>query len=193
MLGIGAFVTMAAWNDSEFADGAFTTGQFNLEGSTDGSTYEQHSSSETSAELEFAADNLVPGETVYAPFWVRLDSATTVDGTILAENGLSVVDVSNSGDGDNSDALSYDVFHIEESANCGSAAVGGETAIASAGSFSEGGIGPASNIALASNGAGNSGDAVQLCFQVTADNDDLAQATTTTITWEVTATSNDAD
>ena len=32
VLGVGAAVTLAAWNDSEFATGTFGAGSFNLEG-----------------------------------------------------------------------------------------------------------------------------------------------------------------
>jgi len=42
VLGVGAAVTLAAWNDSEFATGTFTAGTFNLEGSTDGTTFTDH-------------------------------------------------------------------------------------------------------------------------------------------------------
>lgn len=42
VLGVGAAITLAAWNDSEFATGTFTAGSFNLQGSTDGTTYAEH-------------------------------------------------------------------------------------------------------------------------------------------------------
>ncbi len=38
MLGIGAAVTLAAWNDSEFASGQFGAGTFDLQGSTTNGT-----------------------------------------------------------------------------------------------------------------------------------------------------------
>ena len=39
VLGVGTTATLAAWNDSEYAQGSFAAGTFNLEGSTDGTTY----------------------------------------------------------------------------------------------------------------------------------------------------------
>lgn len=46
VLGVGVGVTLAAWNDSEFATGTFTAGSFNLEGSTTSATadYADHNS-----------------------------------------------------------------------------------------------------------------------------------------------------
>src|SRR5690606_31735774 len=41
VLGVGTAVTLAAWNDSEFASGTFRAGTFDLEGSTDGTTFSQ--------------------------------------------------------------------------------------------------------------------------------------------------------
>ena len=49
VLGIGAVVTLAAWNDSEYATGTFAAGTFNLEGSTDGTTYADHASGASAA------------------------------------------------------------------------------------------------------------------------------------------------
>ena len=43
VLGVGAAVTLAAWNDSEFVTGTFTAGTFNMQGSTtDGTTFTDH-------------------------------------------------------------------------------------------------------------------------------------------------------
>lgn len=92
VLGIGTAATLAAWNDSEFATGTFTAGAFNLQGSTTSATtgYSDHNTDTggTAASLVFSlpatASSTGPGVTVYAPFWVRLDSATTNNATLSA-------------------------------------------------------------------------------------------------------------
>lgn len=184
VLGVGAIVTLAAWNDSEFAEGVFGAGAFDLEGSTTGGEddFAQHSAEEGAAELTFEADNLIPGETVYAPFWVRLDEGTTVDGTIEAEDGIGVVD----SDGENVDHLSYTVYADPESCDDDGATTGDE--VASGTDLSEG-VGSSTTIDLSAGSDDDPGTAVQLCFVVEADGDDLEQGGTTETTWEVLATS----
>ena len=69
VLGVGAAITLANWNDSEFVNGTFAAGIFALEGSsTDGTTFSEHSSAGSAAVLDFqlAPDNLAPGDVVYA-------------------------------------------------------------------------------------------------------------------------------
>lgn len=85
VLGVGAAVTLAAWNDSEFVTGTFTAGTFNLEGSTtNGTTFTDHATSPGGA-LTFTvpAAALSPTDSVNAPFAVRLAANTT--------NGADVV------------------------------------------------------------------------------------------------------
>jgi predicted ribosomally synthesized peptide with SipW-like signal peptide len=78
VLGVGAAMTLAAWNDSEFASGTFGSGEFGIEGSIDGTAF---SSSPTSPGktlgFEVDADALAPGDTVYAPFAVQLTAGST--------------------------------------------------------------------------------------------------------------------
>lgn len=85
VLGVGAAVVLAAWNDSEFAQGTFTSGGLNLVGSTDGTTFTDHATADAAAPLEFTVDasNLAPGDSVSAPFAVRLAAGSTVDAGVL--------------------------------------------------------------------------------------------------------------
>ena len=91
VLGIGAAVTLAAWNDSEFAKGTFTAGAFNLEGSTDGTDFTQPSTASNPASLGFTVDpdDLSPGDTVEAPFAVRLNAASTNNATVTVSTETS--------------------------------------------------------------------------------------------------------
>ncbi len=74
VLGVGAALTLAAWNDSEFARGEFGAGTFVFQGSTNGSTWNDHATTETAATLSFqvGADNLAPGDDVYAAYALRV-------------------------------------------------------------------------------------------------------------------------
>lgn len=84
VLGVGAAITLAAWNDSEFATGVFAGGAFSIEGSTDGTAFTEHASAGAAANLSFEldADNLAPSEPVYAGFAVQLTSASTYAATV---------------------------------------------------------------------------------------------------------------
>jgi predicted ribosomally synthesized peptide with SipW-like signal peptide len=83
VLGVGATVTLAAWNDSEFATATFQAGTFNLQGSTDGTAYSDHASAPGAA-LGFSvnANTLSPGDVIYAPYAVRLAANTTSPATV---------------------------------------------------------------------------------------------------------------
>jgi predicted ribosomally synthesized peptide with SipW-like signal peptide len=91
VLGVGAAITLAAWNDSEFAQGSFGTGAFNMVGSTDGTTYTDHATVGAPATLAFTLNPtlLAPGDVVYAPFAVRLDAATTNAAVVTISNAAS--------------------------------------------------------------------------------------------------------
>lgn len=86
VLGVGAAVTLAVWNDSEFATSNFTAGSFVFEGSEDGTTWGEHPTEGEAAELTFSTnfDNLSPDDVVYAPFALRLTATTDADLTAVA-------------------------------------------------------------------------------------------------------------
>lgn len=79
VLGVGAVVTLAVWNDSEFATVDFAAGSFVFQGSTDGTTFADHASEDGAAELNFTADftNLSPNDVVYTPYALSLDASTS--------------------------------------------------------------------------------------------------------------------
>ncbi|MGF6824499.1 putative ribosomally synthesized peptide with SipW-like signal peptide [Microbacterium sp. ZKA21] len=86
VLGVGTAVTLAAWNDSEFASVDFAAGTFVFQGSTDGTTFADHESEEGAAQLTFTApfDNLSPDAVVYAPYALQLDASVAADLTSVA-------------------------------------------------------------------------------------------------------------
>ena len=181
VLGVGTALTLAAWNDSEFATGDFAAGSFNLEGTPDLENVEfTDNDTAPGASLEFTlplADNLAPEDTVYAGFWVRLDADTT------SPADLAAVDIA--GSGGNAAHLSYTVHVIDAEATCDADTATGSP-FASGSDLEDLTAGAPEGLSVGADG--DPGDAVQLCFAVTAE-DDLEQGETATATWQFTATS----
>ena len=178
VLGVGAAVTLAAWTDQEWATGEFGAGSFNVQGSTDGTEFTDHTSADGAADLAFelpAAENLSPGDTVAAPFMLRLDEATSYGATVELTDAT--------GAGANAANLTYGIVSV--TGECTDTATGTEIVPAGT-SLDE--ITGAVGFDLAA-GAGDAvGDEVTLCFQVTAG-EGLEQGETGTATWGFTATS----
>lgn len=176
MLGVGAAITLAAWNDSEFATGEFSAGAFNLEGSVDGTAYDEHASEAAAAPLSFSVDasNLSPGDSVSASFAVRLDEATTYDAGVIVDQAGTSGTVS---------GLTYELTTTDGfgcDSGTASSLVDAGTAVGSTdanGAFD-----------LVSGAEGVDGAPVNLCFTVTAG-DDLVQGQSGTATWEFLAES----
>lgn len=189
VLGIGAAVTLATWNDSVFAEGFFGSGTFDLEGSLTGESddYAQHANEEAAAQLDFEAANLSPGATTYAALWVRLTEETTVNGLIEADGGITVAtDEENA----NASALAYEIYALPASDTCGEDSVADQAPVVTAESLvaspTDGTDGAGVPLSF---GEEEAGTAVQLCFAVTSDSEDFAQDTDTSAVWTVTATS----
>jgi predicted ribosomally synthesized peptide with SipW-like signal peptide len=180
VLGVGAAVTLAAWNDSEFAQGTFGAGHFNLQGSTDGTTFDDHASgSPAPLSLSAGFNTLSPGDTVSAPFVLHLDATTTNDAVV------NVASATQSGSA--AAELSYGIVQVASVAACTPAATG--TVIVPAGTALNSVIG-ASTFALtksATPGTAPGADAF-LCVQVTAS-PTLVQDTAAVGTWEFLGTS----
>lgn len=178
VLGLGAAITLAAWNDSEFATGTFGAGTFNLEGTElPGETFTDHDVPPGAA-LTFSllAGNLSPGDSVYAPFAVRLEAGTTNDATVTmttedTDGGLV--------------GLTYEVV-MPTTFGCG-AVTGGPVLVAADTPIA---TTPAATTFPVFNGATDAtpGDTVNLCFKVTAE-DNLAQGEEVTVVWEFNAVS----
>ncbi|WOP19807.1 SipW-dependent-type signal peptide-containing protein [Raineyella sp. LH-20] len=188
VLGVGAAVTLAAWNDSEFAQGDFTAGTFNLEGSTDGTTYAQHSTSAAAAlvfDSTTYSGNITPDDVLYKAFWVRLDSATTSDATL----GLATT-TPDPTTGTNADHLSYDIYQLAAGDTCDAATVSTATAVWSGATLSaRPAIPPTIHLTKGAT-TGTAGTAVQLCVKVTAGPEgSLVQGGPASTVWEFKATS----
>lgn len=175
VLGIGAAITLAAWNDSEFAKGTFTAGSFNMVGSLDGTTFSEHATSGTAATLAFTVPTLklTPTDTVYAPFAVQLDAASTNDAVVTITNPSTTGVITN---------LTYTLLQ-PTSFGCTSSTTGTALVTNSAIGAATGAV--SFNLAK---GAGVAGAPVYLCVKVTAGAG-LVQAQTGTSTWQFTAVS----
>lgn len=187
VLGVGAAITLAAWNDSEFATGTFASGEFNLQGSTTAadSGYADHESAAGAAELDFTVPvaNMAPDDVVYAPFFVRL-AADTTSPADLALVALDSTDTS----GTNSAELAYGVYAIDAAAACDATATSG-TELGSGATLADDAAISGDTVSLAIGApTTDPGAAVQLCFVVTASAD-LEQGAETVATWQLTATS----
>ena len=174
VLGVGAVVTLAAWNSSDFAAGVFGTGALVLEGSTNGTDFAHHDEAGAAA-LDFgvSAANLSPGESVSAPFAVHLDATSTYDAAVAMNtsfgNGLS--------------GLSYRVYSTA-AFGCAEASTGDVVASTP--------LVPGTGVAtfdLAKGSSGADGAAKNLCFVVTAgDEATLSKGATSTAVWEFAGT-----
>ena len=187
VLGLGAAVTLAAWNDSEFATGEFTAGAFNLEGSTDGTTFADHDTLGTAAVVTFTTpfDNLAPDDVVYAPFWVRLDDTTTT-GADLVVGSLTTTD----GTPGNAANLSWTVYQLASATDtCDATGVAAGTSLATGATLASAPTITSGTVTLTEGAtAGTPGAAQQLCIVVTAGAG-LTQSGSAVATWEFAATS----
>lgn len=164
VLGVGAAVTLAAWNDSEWAKSTFTAGSFNLEGSTDGTSFGDHESEDDAAALSFAVDaeNVIPGETLYAQYSIRLIGTT--DGALTVATPAIT--------GDNAANLTA-ATHLITGTEC------------NATTFAAGTATPPTTITASEDGTAGQ---LNFCLQVTAG-PDLAQEESGVVTWQWTAES----
>jgi predicted ribosomally synthesized peptide with SipW-like signal peptide len=176
VLGVGAAVTLAAWNDSEFVTGTFTAGTFNLEGSTtDGTTFTDHATSPGGA-LTFTvpATSLSPTDSVTAPFAVRLAANTTSAANVTLTTGTPTGTVTN---------LTY-TLEIHSAWGC---APGTVTSTPISGAALNAGT---TSFALAAGSpTTDPGAAVFLCFTVTAGAG-LVQGQSGAVIWEFEAISS---
>jgi predicted ribosomally synthesized peptide with SipW-like signal peptide len=173
VLGIGAAVTLAAWNDSEFARGTFTAGSFNLQGSTNGTDFGENPVT-APATLGFTAStaNLSPGDVVSAPFAVRLDAASTYDATVTVSTETST------------GTLTGLTYSLTRSTTFGCSEPVTSTLVQPAQAL---GTTPDGVTFALGQGAGtDAGTPVYLCFRITADSA-LPQAQTGTATWKFAA------
>lgn len=174
VLGIGAAVVAAAWNDSEFGTGGFNAGHFDLLGSIDGTTFTDYPAA-TPAALTFSVpvDDLAPGDVVAASFVLHLSATTTDAATLTVASAVGL--------GTAAAEFSYGIIQVGSVAACTATAVG--TTIVAAGTpLSSVGTPVPTTLAQSIDGIAPGAD-VFTCVQVTASAT-LAQDTASVGTWE---------
>jgi predicted ribosomally synthesized peptide with SipW-like signal peptide len=182
VLGVGAAVTLAAWNDSEFVTGTFSAGTFNMQGSTtDGVTFLDHPVGAPGTLTFLVAPTLLsPGDTVYAPFALRLAANTTNNANVVINAAPATTGTVTN--------LTYEVDRTG-TFSCGSGTTDSTgTPLITAGTAVTTVAGP--NTFVLNKGAPvTSAGATQfLCFKVTAGAG-LTQGQSGTVTWQFTASS----
>ena len=176
VLGVGAVVTLAVWNDSELATGTFSAGQFDLQGSVNGTAFDSSPTAPgKTLSFELDADLLSPGATVYAPFAVQLSSDSDYQAAVTLAEELGGTIGAN---------LTYSLYEVASFGDtCSAATPPTGTALVANRAASATGTVPAFDLTAAA-------DPTFLCFVVTAGS--VAQGATGTVTWEFAATSGDA-
>jgi predicted ribosomally synthesized peptide with SipW-like signal peptide len=177
VLGVGAAVTLAAWNDSETASGQFGASVFATESKGSGDAgFIDHGT--TPATLSFSGGAMSPGTLRYAWLDVRTTAATNVGGSAV----LSAV--ATTADTGLASALRYKVVAIAATTSCDAAAIGSATLL----TMTQVPSAPALSAALAAAG----GSTVRFCFEVQlpAGSPSTLQGTSATFKWTVTSTSS---
>ncbi|QZQ53628.1 SipW-dependent-type signal peptide-containing protein (plasmid) [Curtobacterium sp. TC1] len=180
VLGVGAVVTLAAWQDDEFAHGTFTSsGDFQLLGQVDAAEgFTDHATS-PGGELSFDlnASSLAPNMVSYSPYGVELAAGTTVPATVTVTAGATTGTV---------DDLTYGIYAVD-AFTCDAAAVTGGTAVVPEGTAIT--TVPADTaFDLGAATADAPGAPQYLCLVVTTG-DDLATGQSGTATWQFQAAS----
>lgn len=184
VLGLGAAITLAVWNDSEFVTGTFGAGHFNVQGSADGKEFADHTTSASGdvATLSFSTgfDNLSPSQTVASPYVLHLDKDTTTGATVSVNSATS--------SGAAESELTYKIVEVAAFGDCTPTARGTSTIVA-AGTALDSSYGAVAFTLTKSATLGTDpGADVFLCIQVTSSTG-LVQDTSATGTWEFLATS----
>ncbi|MGJ0389099.1 SipW-dependent-type signal peptide-containing protein [Microbacterium sp. CGR1] len=178
VFGVGATMTLAAWNDSEYASATFTAGRFDIVGSTDGTTFSSHPVG-TPAALSFSApfNAMAPGNTVYALFSVR-----TANPSVAGTLQLSVTSTAGTGLGT---YLRYGVRSITGTTCNGTTYSAGTAVVPDNSTMATGGTGTQAV-------AANAGTTVNYCIAVTLPSTAAngAQGLTAIQTWQVAGTSS---
>ncbi|MDJ0319964.1 SipW-dependent-type signal peptide-containing protein [Pseudarthrobacter sp. PS3-L1] len=182
VLGIGASIVLAAWNDSEFVTGTFSAGHFAVQGSTDGTAFADHAAAADAATLTFSTgfDKMSPSQTVAAPYALHLDKDTVNDATVSVATA--------SGTGTASSLLTYGIIAVDSVAACTSTATGTATIVPTGTALTAvAGAAPFGLTKPITPGTIPGANAF-LCLQVTSSAL-LVQGTSAVVTWEFRAES----
>ncbi len=186
-LSVGAIAGAAAWNDSIFNLGGTGATSVHLDGSLDGDFFTTHEDSGQAAELEFAATQMAPEETVYAPFSIRLNAETAHSAIVDAESGLNIA----RSDGEYIPKMSFEVFQGLDS--CDASGAHGAEPIGTGSTLAQGNVPLTEDIDLVPGNGEEPGESVDLCFAVTAGSEvQPIEGEQAEATWRIQAISEDS-
>jgi len=190
VLGLGAAVTSAAWNDSEFATATITTSSFNTESSVGGTAYADNATTPgTTVTLPVGAFS--PGVTGYLPVLIRT-KAQSIAGTVVLNGAVFT--------GTDAALLSTAFVYrvVRTTATCDATAftgsptfVVGTSTASAAPALTVGQNGGVTNV-LAAGAPAAPGAVTGFCFEVTLPSAAATtlQGKTASATWQFLATSN---
>lgn len=82
VIGLGVAMTLAAWSDSEFARGTFSTANFGIQGAAGDNNFADHPTEAEALNLVFSpAQPMQPGQTVFQPYQLK-NIQNGVDSTV---------------------------------------------------------------------------------------------------------------
>lgn len=186
-LGIGALAGVAAWNDSLFSIGGSGGTSVHLDGSLDGEYFTPHDESGQAVELDFAALQMEPQETVYAPFSIRLSADTEHEAIVDAGSGLNIA----RSDGEYVPKMTFDVFQGLKSCNADGAR--GADPIGAGSTLAQGNVPLTEDIDLTPGDGEEAGQPVNLCFAITGGSQvQPVEGEQAEVTWRIQAISNES-
>lgn len=181
-LGLGAGLTLAAWNDAEMARGTFTASHFGTQSSVNGGAFADNSTA-PGVTVALSATGFVPGVPSYTNVRIR-----TIAQSVTGTASLGAATMSGTGAALLGTYLQYRVVRIDTAATCDATAFTGSPnwVVGSASAAPSPTVGQNSGVVnpLAAAAGATPGTATAFCFQVYL----AASAPTTTQTLSGSAT-----
>lgn len=120
-LGVGATMTLAAWNDSEYATTTVTASTFsivgNMSGQTGGTAFTEHDTTATAGVVTYspAVTGMSPGTVSYGTVAIQTTAATNVTGSVIVQQSGAAPSTPLAG------ALRYAMRAVPSGASCNAA------------------------------------------------------------------------
>ena len=188
MLGVGATVTLASWNDSEYAKGSFTTSVFDTESNLQSGGYADNGTA-PGPTVTFTGAGFSPGVSEYFNDLIRTKVNSTAGIAVLEAATLGGTDAATLGA-----ALVYRV--VRTTGTCNAAAFTGSPVfvVGAGATFRALTVGQETGVTntLAAATGSAPGDPTGFCFEVTlqAGAANSLQGKAATATWQFVTTSN---
>lgn len=194
-LGVGATVTLAAWNDSEYATTTVTASTFNIvgnmSGTTGGTAFTEHDTTATAGAVTYTPTvaGVSPGTVSFGTVQIQTTSATNVGGSVVVQQSGIAPSTPLAG------VLTYAIRVAPNVAGCNQALFtnasppAGSVVVPNATAFSTGIVSAGQTAQSLSAGAGNT---VTYCVRIELPSgaSSTLQGGTATSVWQFLATSS---